>query len=234
MKQFNLEEALNGKAFVLRNGYRGIIKYAVDDIIMADNSTPRCAYVGYILTKEGFLHTAAAQWSAKGINSAFASLNAIGMYEEPPKSQEEIIEEAWQNRGKIVKTDAGMTTTVEVVGKTADGEYIVRNPVDGLLDHIDAYGKLNWRPYEEPKGPILNPRLAILHLPKPVTPKEGDNYWYIDRSDGKLLVSSTIYSSIFGLDVNRHKQGNCFSSESDAQAWIDALDYARTGEVRIC
>jgi len=109
----------------------------------------------------------------------------------------------------------------------------VHNPVDGLLAPIDAYGKLNWRPYEEPEDPMLNPKLATMRLPKPIKPKERDNYWYIDRSDGKLLVRSSIYSSVFGLDRNRHKQGNCFSSESDAEAWINALDYARTGKVKI-
>lgn len=213
MKPFNLEEALNGKAFVLRNGYRGVIKYAVDDMVKADNSTPRCGYVGYILTNEGFLHTPASEWDDKGRNGVFKSLDAIGMYEEPSKSQDKILEEAWENKGKVAKIDAGMTTVVQVIGKTSDGEYIVRNPVDGLLAEISEYGKWNWRPYEEPKGPMLNPRLVILHLPKPINPKEGDNYWYIDRSDGELLVSSTIYSNVFGLDRHRHKQGNCFSSE---------------------
>ena len=234
MKPFNLEEALNGKAFVLRNGYRGVIKYAVDDMVKADNSTPRCGYVGYILTNEGFLHTPASEWDDKGRNGVFKSLDAIGMYEEPSKSQDKILEEAWENKGKVAKIDAGMTTVVQVIGKTSDGEYIVRNPVDGLLAEISEYGKWNWRPYEEPKGPMLDPRLVILHLPKPINPKEGDNYWYIDRSDGELLVSSTIYSSVFGLDRNRHKQGNCFANELDAQAWIDALNFARTGEVTIC
>lgn len=234
MKPFNLEEALNGKAFVLRNGYRGVIKYAVDDMVKADNSTPRCGYVGYILTNEGFLHTPASEWDDKGRNGVFKSLDAIGMYEEPSKSQDKILEEAWENKGKVAKIDAGMTTVVQVIGKTSDGGYIVRNPVDGLLAEISEYGKWNWRPYEEPKGPMLDPRLVILHLPKPINPKEGDNYWYIDRSDGELLVSSTIYSSVFGLDRHRHKQGNCFSSESDAKAWIDALNFARTSEVRIC
>ena len=62
MKPFNLEEALSGKVFVLRNGYRGVIKYAVDDMVKADNSPPRCGYVGYILTDEGFLHTPASEW----------------------------------------------------------------------------------------------------------------------------------------------------------------------------
>nr|DAI24520.1 MAG TPA: hypothetical protein [Caudoviricetes sp.] len=233
MKPFNLEEALNGKAFVLRNGYRGVIKYAVDDMVKADNSTPRCGYVGYILTNEGFLHTPASEWDDKGRNGVFKSLDAIGMYEEPSKSQDKILEEAWENKGKVAKIDAGMTTVVQVIGKTSDGEYIVRNPVDGLLAEISVYGKLNWRTYEEPKGPVLNHNLAILHLPKPITPKALENYWYIDRAEGKLLVSSTIYSNTFGLDIKRCRQGNCFASESDAQAWINALDYARTGKVTI-
>lgn len=151
MKPFNLEEALNGKVFMLRNGYRGIIKYTVDDIIMSDNSTPRCGYVVYILTNEGFLHVASSEWNAKGKNSAFTSLDAIGMYEESPKSQGEILKAAWQKKSKVVKTDAGMITVVEVVAKTIDGEYIVRNPVTGSLDEIGTYGKLNWQPYEELK-----------------------------------------------------------------------------------
>lgn len=234
MKPFNLEEALNGKAFVLRNGYRGVIKYAVDDMVKADNSTPRCGYVGYILTNEGFLHTPASEWDDKGRNGVFKSLDAIGMYEEPSKSQDKILEEAWENKGKVAKIDAGMTTVVQVIGKTSDGEYIVRNPVDGLLAEISVYGKLNWRTYEEPKGPVLNHNLVILHLPKPITPKALEKYWYIDRAEGKLLVSSTIYSNTFGLDIKRCRQGNCFASESDAQAWIHALNYARTGEVTIC
>lgn len=203
-------------------------------MVKADNSPPRCGYVGYILTDEGFLHTPASEWDAKGRNGVFKSLDAIGMYEEPPKAQEEILKEAWQNRGKIVKTDAGMTTTVEVVGKTADGEYIVRNPVDGLLAHIDAYGKLNWRPYEEPKSPVLNHNLAILYLPKPIGPREGENYWYISKkSAGELYVEHGRYSHSLAADRTRSKQSNYFSSELDAQAWIDALDCARTGKVKI-
>lgn len=235
MKPFNLEEALNGKVFMLRNGYRGVIKYAVDDIVMSDNSTPRCGYVGYILTNEGFLHVASSEWNAKGKNSAFTSLDAIGMYEEPPKSQGEILKEAWQNKSKVVKTDAGMTTVVEVVAKTADGEYIVRNPVTGSLDEISTYGKLNWQPYEEPTGPVDNHKVATLYLPKPITPKEGEEYWCIGKTVlGKLCVERVRFSYSSHADRIHSEQGNCFASESDAQAWVNALDYARTGKVKIC
>ncbi len=38
------------------------------------------------------------------------------MWEEPVKTQGENLEEAWQNKGKeVVKTDAGMTLTIEVI-----------------------------------------------------------------------------------------------------------------------
>lgn len=80
---------------------------------------------------------------------------------------------------------------------------------------------------------MLNHNLATLHLPKPITPKNREDYWYIDRAEGKLLVSRTVYSDTFGLDIKRCRQGNCFASETDTQAWIDALNYARTGKVKI-
>ena len=144
-------------------------------------------------------------------------LSHLGMWEEPIKPQVKILEEAWRNKGKVVKTDAGMITIVEVVGKTADGEYIVRNPCSGSLDEISVYGKLNWMPYNEPKGTICNPNTATLHLPKPSKPMQGEKYYYIDTSEGKFYVDSGKYSHTWVYDRNRRKQGNCFKSETDAQ-----------------
>ena len=236
MKQFNLEEALSGKPVMLRCGSKAYVLGVLRDLF-PESKDVRCL-IGIDSDREhSKQYSSMMRWKCTGSYYEHiyeSEYDITGMWEEPAKSQDKILEEAWESKGKVVKTDAGMTTVVEVIGKTADDEYIVRNPVDGLLAHIDAYGKLNWRPYEEPKGPMLNPNLAILHLPKPITPKEGDNYWYIDRSEGRLLVSSTIYSSVFGLDIHRREQGNCFASETDAQAWIHALRYARTGEVTIC
>lgn len=235
MKPFNLEEALSGKPVLLRGGQTAVVLYRIPDKYTSDDGQPPAFPLqGLILDTEGFVDVFGACWRGNGTyNHADSLYDIVGMWQEPAKSQDKILDEAWQNKGRVTKVDAGMTTTVEVVGKTADGEYIVHNPANGLLTHIDAYGKLNWQPYEEPEDPMLNPKLATLRLPKPINPKERDNYWYIDRSDGKLLVRSSIYSSAFSLDRNRHKQGNCFSSESDAEAWINALNYARTGKVKI-
>lgn len=235
MKPYNLEEALSGKPVLLRGGQTAVVLYRIPDKYTSDDGQPPAFPLqGLILDAEGFVDVFGACWRDNGTyNHADSLYDIVGMWQEPAKSQDKILDEAWQNKGRVTKVDAGMTTTVEVVGKTADGKYIVRNPCSGSLDEISVYGKLNWRPYEEPKDPMLNPKLATLRLPKPINPKERDNYWYIDRSDGKLLVRSSIYSSVFGLDRNRHKQGNCFSSETDAQVRIDALNYAHTGKVKI-
>lgn len=235
MKPFNLEEALSGKPVLLRGGQTAVVLYRIPDKYTSDDGQPPAFPLqGLILDAEDFVDVFGACWRANGTyNHADSLYDIVGMWQEPAKSQDKILEEAWENKGKVAKIDAGMTTVVQVIGKTSDGEYIVRNPVDGLLAEISEYGKWNWRPYEEPKGPVLNHNLAILHLPKPITPKALENYWYIDRAEGTLLVSSTIYSNTFGLDIKRCRQGNCFASESDAQAWINALDYARTGKVTI-
>lgn len=231
MKTFNLEEALNGKLVKLRNGK--LARVLVDLSKVKGIKCRDHAFVGVTLADDGY--TAASYiWEKDGRYGPSDYLDIVGMHEEPAKPQVEILEEAWQNKGKVAKTDAGMITIVEVIAKTADGEYIVRNPVDGSLDEISAYGKWNWRPYEEPKGVVCNPNVATLHLPKPIKPKQGEDYWCIGIDNGKLCVKHERYSHSWSFDRTRREQGNCFKSETDAQAWIYALNYARTGEVTIC
>lgn len=231
MKPFNLEEALSGKPVQLRNGKRARIlvdlskefgiKHNTSVLVGVTLADDDCAAAAYIWEKDG--RYGASDW-----------LNIIGMYEEPPKSQEEILEEAWQKKGKVVKTDAGFITVVEIIGKTSDGEYIVRNPNDGSFSELSAYGKLNWRPYEEPKSLVLKHNSAILRLPRPIKPKEGEDYWRISKASiGKLYVERARFSYSSHTNRTHSEQGNCFSSELDAKAWIDALDYARTGKVKI-
>lgn len=236
MKPFNLEEALSGKPVRLRCGSKAYVLGDLRDLF-PESKEVRCL-IGIDSEREhSKQYSSMMRWKCTGSYYEHiyeSEYDITGMWEEPAKPQSKILEEAWQNKGRVTKTDAGMTTTVEVVGKTSDGEYIVRNPVDGLLAHIDAYGKLNWRPYEEPKSPVLNHNLVILHLPKPIGPREGENYWYISKKPtGELYAEHGRYSHSLAADRTRREQSNCFSSELDAQAWIDALNYARTGKVKI-
>lgn len=235
MKPFNLEEALSGKPVRLRCGSKAYVLGDLRDLF-PESKEVRCL-IGIDSEREhSKQYSSMMRWKCTGSYYEHiyeSEYDITGMWEEPAKTQDKILEEAWRNKGKVVKTDAGMITIVEVVGKTADGNYIVHNSVDGLLAPIDAYGKLNWQPYEEPKGPVLHHNLAILHLPKPNRPVEGESYWCISTFDGKLRVQHERHSHAWTSDRNRVEQGNCFSSESDAQAWINALDYARTGKVKI-
>lgn len=236
MKPFNLEEALSGKPVLLRGGQTAVVLYRIPDKYISDDGHPPAFPLqGLILDAEGFVDVFGACWRTNGTyNHADSLYDIVGMWQEPAKSQDKILEEAWRNKGKVVKTDAGMITIVEVVGKTSDGEYIVRNPVTGSLDEIGTYGKLNWQPCEEPKGPVLHHNLAILHLPKPIKPKEGGDYWRISKAAiGKLYVERARFSHSSYANRTHSEQGNCFASESDAQTWINALDYARTGKVKI-
>lgn len=231
MKPFNLEEALNGTLVRLRNGKPARILIdlsTIEDIKCRDH-----AFVGVTLADDGY--TAAPYiWRKDGSYGPSDWLDIVGMHEEPMKPQDKILEDAWRNKGKVVKTDAGMITIVEVIGKTSDGEYIVRNPCSGSLDEISVYGKLNWMPYKEPTGSVRNPNTATLHLPKPSKPMQGERYYYIDTSEGKFYVDSGKYSHTWVYDRNRREQGNCFKSETDAQVWIQALNCARAGGAVIC
>lgn len=231
MKPFNVEEALNGKLVRLRNGK--LARVLVDLSKVEGIKCRDHAFVGVTLADDGY--TAAPYiWEKDGRYGPSDWLDIVGMHEKPAKPQDKILEEAWQNKGKVAKTDAGMITIVEVVGKTSDGGYIVRNSMDGSLADISEYGKLNWELYEEPKGVVCNPNLVILHLPKPSSPMQGEKYYYIDHTEGKLCIGQGRYSHTWAFDRARREQGNCFASETDAQAWIYALNYARTGRITIC
>lgn len=91
-EKFNLEEAINGRAFYLRNGYRGVIKYCVDDILTDEEKTPRFAYVGYVLDKQGFLDRTRVAWDKDGITNEPKSYDAVGMVEYTPYEKEQMEE----------------------------------------------------------------------------------------------------------------------------------------------
>lgn len=237
MKSFDLNAALVGEPVKLRNGSKAYVLAKIPDNLKYDKGKEvPYPLVGIILGKDDYISDSHVRWTLKGgcyfTNEPLRN-DIVGMWEEPVKTQGEILEEAWQNKGKVVKTDAGMTTTVEVIGKVVDGEYIVRNPVDGSLDEISAYGKWNWQPYEEPTGPVDNHRVATLYLPKPIKPKEGEEYWCIGKAViGKLCVERVRFSHSSHTDRIHSEQGNCFASELDAEQWIYALGYARANEVQ--
>lgn len=217
MKPFDLEEALKGKMFVLRNGYHGIIKYAVDDIVMSDNSTPRCGYVGYILTNEGFLHVASSEWNAKGKNSAFTSLDAIGMYEKPELTQEELFEKALKERLPLrYKGLDEDYADVYVVAKSMSGSYILewKHDTDSCTSILSNLPKFEW--YLASEKPDVE--ITTVGLPKPFTPKRGEKYFSVSPDYNRPEEHYANY-----LTHPSILNGNCFRTEEDAQKWIDFM-----------
>lgn len=116
MSNFNLEKALNGQAFYLKNGYRGVIKYGVENHITSSGHTPNYPYIGYILDDKGFIYKTAMCWNKDGKSNISPDYCATTMIEENTNKQEKKpmkpfnLEEALQ--GKPVRLRSGMKAII--------------------------------------------------------------------------------------------------------------------------
>lgn len=91
MEPFKLEKAINGQAFYLENGYRGVIKYCVDDFCSPSGQPLDYPYIGYILDKYGFIYKANTCWDEKGKNLNTHDQDATTMVEDMDLNQEKPI-----------------------------------------------------------------------------------------------------------------------------------------------
>lgn len=141
-EKFNLEEAINGRAFYLRNGYRGVIKYCVDDILTAEEKTPRFAYVGYVLDKQGFLDRTRVAWDENGITNEPKSYDAVSMVEYSPYEKEQM--EKRKKEGLAVVNNAIIKESTYRKSVYVSDEELKRAGCyyndDMLLDKIRAQG----------------------------------------------------------------------------------------------
>ena len=244
MKEFNLEEAINGKAFYLKNGYRGVIKYCVDDILTSEDRTPRFAYIGYVLDNRGFLNLSKAAWDENGITNEPRSYDAVGMVED-------MLEQNTEEKMKMKPFDLKAALNGEPV-KLACGRkaYILydlsrypellkhanRRPLNGLVmsdcKENNCY-PANWLSdgknsfvqdniigmYEEPKKQI-----SIEDLPKPFKPKLGEYYYRITSRSfyDTLDIREKEYTDP-EYDDKTVNQGNAFRTREDAQKWLDFM-----------
>ena len=244
MKEFNLEEAINGKAFYLKNGYRGVIKYCVDDILTSEDRTPRFAYIGYVLDNRGFLNLSKAAWDENVITNEPRSYDAVGMVED-------MLEQNTEEKMKMKPFDLKAALNGEPV-KLACGRkaYILydlsrypellkhanRRPLNGLVmsdcKENNCY-PANWLSdgknsfdqdniigmYEEPKKQI-----SIEDLPKPFKPKLGEYYYRItSRSFYDILDIREKEYTDPEYDDKTVNQGNAFRTREDAQKWLDFM-----------
>ena len=224
MKEFNLEEAINGKAFYLKNGYRGVIKYCVDDILISEDITPRFAYIGYVLDNRGFLNLSKAAWDENGITNEPRSYDAVGMVED-------MLEQNTEEKMKMKPFDLKAALNGEPVNANGQKCYVVREVTELFDDKSlrrfvvvfpdsftdaevwDEYDLNDIRMWEEPK-------ISIEDLPKPFKPKSGDKYYYINE-DGISIVRC--YDEDDDSDVGMAENAQCYRTREDAQKWLDFM-----------
>lgn len=240
MKEFNLEEAINGKAFYLKNGYRGVIKYCVDDILTSEDKTPRFAYIGYVLDNRGFLNLSKAAWDKNGITNEPRSYDAVGMVED-------MLEQNTEEKIKMKPFDLKAALNGEPVmlrnGEKAFVKYNLLDELENIEERDAAYPLIGYRLYEnnvsttswdlsgksvhwatmkydivgmweEPKKQI-----SIEDLPKPFYPIDGDKYFYFSENG----IESVNFCETEDSDLGLAENGQCFRTIEDAQKWLDFM-----------
>lgn len=236
MKEFNLEEAINGKAFYLKNGYRGVIKYCVDDILTSEDEVPRFAYIGYVLDKQGFLNLSKAAWDENGITNEPRSYDAVGMVED-------MLEQNTEEKMKMKPFDLKAALNGEpVMLRNGDKAYIlkdlrtiselkekIRYPLVGIdINRCIVYawsldGQVPLSSNTENNdiiGMFEEPKISIEDLPKPFKPKNGESYYYIC---GRNIECMRNYAEVSHSDSTSAQNGQCFRTKQDAQKWLDFM-----------
>nr|DAD75695.1 MAG TPA: hypothetical protein [Podoviridae sp. ctzeq1] len=207
MRPFDLQEALNGAPVQLRNGQKvyvvGLSKIGTED----SNS--------YIVGEYG---RNLCSWSKDGkywLNRE-SEWDIVGMYEEPELTSEQVLERAYQENLPV----NALGKEVFVIAKTKNGDYVIQEDRD-IIYIADL--RYKWKFY---KDPAPKSDTITVTLPKPFKAQKGDNFWFIteDLDSNQQLKIDVILDSN-GDSIN-YKDGNCFRTREDAQAWLDAMKIA--------
>ena len=196
MKPFDLQEALNG-APINAEGEKCYVLRDVTDLLDSPEETR------YLVVFPSN-HTDAELWTEDYFKDS-------SMWEEPELTPEQVLEKAYHEN---LPLDA-IGKKAFVIAKTKDGDYVMQCGEDNLYF---ASHKTEWEFYKDPE-PKSN--TITVTLPKPFKPKEGEAYYSITH-DGEGVDRMHAIRLDHGSILN----GNCFRSESDAQAWLDAMKNA--------
>lgn len=240
MKKFNLEEAINGKAFYLENGYRGVIKYCVDNNITQYKQPPNYPYVGYVLDDKGFLFVGHTAWNENGKSNEYQSFNATTMVDDTPLQD--------NKKETMKKFDLKAALNGEPVKLRSGHKAIILNDARnyfkdakcneevllGAISKINNHDELlcagtwlsdgSWMSNDIDEFDIIEmweePKISIEDLPKPFKPKDDEPFYYIYCGkiycDHEYSESSPSYKSF-------SQNGQCFRTEEDAQKWLDFM-----------
>lgn len=213
MKPFDLQEAMNGALVQLRNGQKayvvGLSKVGAED----GNS--------YIV---GEYERNLCNWSKDGkywLNRE-SEFDIVGMWEDPELTPEQVLEKAYED-DLLVLCDGNPDLPLKVIAKAKNGEFVMQ-PEDDTIQPWLANLTMEWFFVKDP-APKSN--TITVTLPKPFKPKTGEEYYFI-RVKG-LFFGFDIDKFEFDdseFCINHSATGRCFRTESDAQAWLDAMKNA--------
>ena len=212
MKPFDLQEALNGAPVQLRNGQKayvvGLSKVGPED----GNS--------YIVGEFG---RNLCNWSKDGKYwlKRESEFDIVGMLEEPELTSEQVLEKAYQE-GLRVRLDDGFE--YPVIGKARGGSYLLGDERNTYIMWCEDFGEPEIC-LEDTAEPSPKSDTITVTLPKPFTPKEGDVYFCLDDDEQSFILEKT-YRELSDFDKKNAEMGQCFRTESDAQAWLDAMKSA--------
>ena len=212
MKPFDLQEALNGAPVQLRNGQKayvvGLSKVGPED----GNS--------YIVGEFG---RNLCNWSKDGKYwlKRESEFDIVGMLEEPELTSEQVLEKAYQE-GLRVRLDDGFE--YPVIGKARGGSYLLSDERNTYIMWCEDFGEPEIC-LEDTAEPSPKSDTITVTLPKPFTPKEGDVYFCLDDDEQSFILEKT-YREFSDFDKKNAEMGQCFRTESDAQAWLDAMKSA--------
>ena len=139
------------------------------------------------------------------------------MWEDIKLTSEQVLEKAYQE-GLKVSLD-GQDVYI-IIGKAKDGSYLLGSEKS---DSYVAWSEDFGRPeiYLDALAPKSN--TITVTLPKPFNPKVGNAFYFISDS-GEVLVAH--FDPGYISHVMAKDTGRCFRTESDAQAWLDAMKSA--------
>ena len=235
MKEFNLEEAINGKAFYLKNGYRGVIKYCVDDILTSEDRTPRFAYIGYVLDNRGFLDRTSVAWDENGITNEPRSYDAVGMVEDmleqntEEKMKKFDLKAALNGEPVILRNERKAFVIYDLRNYPDLMDKLGRKPLNGIVFNKDEsiYTNIEWNEFGAnalAQYDIMKmweePKISIEDLPKPFKPKDGEPFYYIYLGE---IYCDYGYSERSSTYRSFSQNGQCFRAKEDAQKWLDFM-----------
>ena len=206
MKPFDLQEALNGAPVQLRNGQKAYV-VGLSKVDPEDGNS-------YIVGEFG---RNLCNWSKDGKYwlKRESEFDIVGMLEEPELTSEQVLERAYQENLPV--NDLGKE--VFVIAKTKNGYYVIQE--DRYIIYI-ADLRYKWEFYKDP-APKFD--TITVTLPKPFKPKEGDVYFCLDDEEQGFILETT-YRKCSDFDRKNAEMGQCFRTESDAKAWLDAMKNA--------